>query len=64
LRKGLRVVGIDPEGWLILDYRGARIRSRDGRHALDLPAHPSHGATAQDARHWMHVIDAWNDGEG
>jgi hypothetical protein len=64
MRKGLRVVGLDPDGWLLLEYRGSRIRSRDGLHILDLPAHHSHGAAAQDARHWMRVVDEWVEGRG
>jgi hypothetical protein len=61
MRKGLRVVGLDADGWLLLEYRGAQIRSQGGLHILAFPDHPSHGAAAQDARHWMSIIDDWHE---
>jgi hypothetical protein len=61
MRKGLRVIGIDADGWLLLEYRGAEIRSHGRMHVLNFPGHPSHGAAAQDARHLMVAVDAWHE---
>jgi hypothetical protein len=64
MRKGLRVAGLDPHGWLILEYKGTQIRSQGDLHILDFPAHHAHGAAAPDARHWMRVVDEWVESQG
>jgi hypothetical protein len=59
--KGLRVVGIDADGWLVSEYRGARVLSCGAQHKLNLPGHPSDGMALGDARAWIRVIDSWMD---
>jgi len=59
--KVLQVVGIDTDGWLISQYRGARVLSLGIQHMLDLPGHPSDGMSLGNARAWITVIDTWLD---
>jgi len=59
--KVLKVVGIDTDGWLISQYRGARVLSLGIQHMLDLPGHPSDGMSLGNARAWITVIDTWLD---
>jgi hypothetical protein len=59
--KGLKVVGIDASGWLVSQYRGARVLSFGVQHMLELPGHPCDGRSLGNARAWIEVIDAWLD---